>query len=172
MPTSPQPNPYCVLLGDTEAREPADPATFKGVCCHPGPGKGHGAECTQQEDGHAEALGKQAATGTRLAFQGLPGEPREGLGLTGHQAGPLHCSALCSTGWEQSQRSWGSRFPGLRSRDHWWHLGAGQGLRGQQPGPLLARQPRSPAAGLQQTVANLQRRHAEVGDPDVVFLIQ
>lgn len=63
MPTSPQPNPYCVLLGDTEAREPADPATFKAVCCHPGPGKGHGAECAQQEDGHAEALASRQPPG-------------------------------------------------------------------------------------------------------------
>lgn len=30
----------------------------------------------------------------------------------------------------------------------------------------------SPAAGLQQAVANLQRRHAEVCDPDVILLVQ
>lgn len=50
----------------------------------------------------------------------------------------------------------------------------GQGFWGSAVRPLqwLGGGARSPAAGLQQAVANLQRGHAEVCDPDVVLLIQ
>lgn len=122
-------------------------------------------------------LSEQVAAGTGPAFQDAAREQEEGLGLAGHS---LHGT------WEQNQGAepevlglWPPHPHRPQQRPlaacmggRGWGLCPSAGLQGQRPGPLLALRLRSPAAGLQQAVANLQRRHAEIRDSDVVLLIQ
>lgn len=138
---------------------------------------------------HESACSQEAGTPASLPSTAGGSQGKTGLSEPGHRAegcnGPggspaaPHCTGETVPGAEPGPclqpRLWGAGGP--------WGCGAtwlcSRGARlwaGQQPlaygeaaaGPGLS----SPAARLQQAVANLQRRHPEVRDPDVILLVQ